>query len=480
MNLSMSMIRSYLAQYDSESNFQEDERTIHGMRFLSSGRGQSSLEYVYIGQASDYLEDPEYADALILANGKNHIICQGSDYEELLNDVLSAFDYYNGLDQNLMQAATLGKGLDDMLGLIGEVIHEPLLVFSIDGTFLAGIHVDALPNAGLRASIEGSRSLGAEVIGGYFTSEDGAVQHDLTDHAQATYGTDGEVAVSRYLVQEGETIGFIMCFPLHESAIGLAISIEEAFAGYLAQAREFTDALSPYQSQHRALAELIAGRPVADESLAHLASTIGSTHGFYLACVKSLAIRNRTQRLLLATEVEKTSVPCLSCEVGESVAFFVAEENIGALVAEIEQRFNARSAAVGISMPVASIHQAPAAWRQALFASESSEEPGVRYCRDLALPFLLRVLKNEPASADLLHPALSALATYDAESGSELATTLEAYVSLGCNQMECARQLHVHLNTLKYRLKRICEITGLDFKNQDELFYLQLSIALQE
>ena len=478
MNLSMSMIRSYLAQYNTESNFQEDERTIHGMRFLSSRHGQSSREYVYIGQAGDYLKDPEFADALILANGKNHILCRGSDYDELLNDVLSAFDYYNGLDQSLMQAAMLGKGLDDMLDLIGKAIREPFLVFGIDGTFLAGLHLDALPSANLRTSIGENKSLGAETIGGYFTGEDGTVQHDLTDRARATYGADGEVAVSRYLVQEDEAIGFVMCFPLDKSAVGLAVSIEEAFAGYLAQAHEFTDALSPYQSQHRALAELIAGKSVADESLARLVKTIGSAHGFYLACVKSLAIRNRTQRLLLAAEIEKSPVPCLSCEVGEAVAFFVAEGNINAIVAETVRRFNAKSVAIGISMPIASIQQAPAAWRQALFACVSSEEPGVRYCRDLALPFLLRAVKSEPASADLLHPALSTLAAYDAETKSELAKTLSTYVSTGCNQVECAHRLHVHLNTLKYRLKRISEITGVDFKNQDELFYLQLSIAL--
>ena len=162
------------------------------------------------------------------------------------------------------------------------------------------------------------------------------------------------------------------------------------------------------------------------------------------------------------------------------MAFLVAEKNISALVTETERRFNVRSAAIGVSMPIPSVHQAPAAWRQALFASESSAEPGVRYCRDLALPFLLRVVKSEPTSSDLLHPALSTLTAYDAESKSELAKTLGTYASTGCNQVECARQLHVHLNTLKYRLKRICEITGLDFKDQDELFYLRLSIALQQ
>ena len=48
----------------------------------------------------------------------------------------------------------------------------------------------------------------------------------------------------------------------------------------------------------------------------------------------------------------------------------------------------------------------------------------------------------------------------------------------GCNQMEYARELHVHINTLKYRLKRIGELTDLDFKEQGDLFYLRLSIEL--
>ena len=137
--------------------------------------------------------------------------------------------------------------------------------------------------------------------------------------------------------------------------------------------------------------------------------------------------------------------------------------------------FNSTNVATFVDCHVA---QAPTAWRQALFSCDSSAEPGVRYCRDLALPFLMRTLMNEPATPDLLHPALSTLAAYDADTHSDLLATIVSYVASGCSQAECSRQLHIHLNTLKYRLKRICELTGIDFKDQDELFYLRLSVAL--
>ena len=479
MKLSMSMIEGYLSRYDTESSIQGDERIIHGMRFLSGG-SDWSREYVYIGQAGDYLKNPIYDDALILTNGMSHIVCRGSDYEELLNDVLSAFDFYNGVDQRLMKAATMAMPLDDMVAVIDEALREPFLVFGLDGAFLAGSRVDDLPSEPLRESIRQSGSLGSHVISGRFTDKSGAVQHDLTEHARATYDGSGEFAVNRYLTQNGEIIGFVMCFPHDESAIQFAVDIEEAFAPYLAQAHEFTDALSPFQSQHMALGELIEGRQVAAETIERLVGSVGRAQRYCLACVKSLAIRNRTQRLMLAREVERSSASCISCEAGEDVVFLVAEGGVDALVEQIRLHFDAQRAAIGVSMPMADIRQASVAYRQALFACDAKEEPGLRYCRDLALPFLLKVLQSEPAVADLAHPALATLASYDANAGAELYGTLAAYVASGCNQSDCARLLHVHLNTLKYRLKRISELTGVDFKDQGELYYLWLSFAIQD
>ena len=57
--------------------------------------------------------------------------------------------------------------------------------------------------------------------------------------------------------------------------------------------------------------------------------------------------------------------------------------------------------------------------------------------------------------------------------------TLKAYLDARYNQVEAAKRLHVHLNTFKYRLKRIEEISNLDFTSQHDMLYLQLSFELQ-
>ena len=75
----------------------------------------------------------------------------------------------------------------------------------------------------------------------------------------------------------------------------------------------------------------------------------------------------------------------------------------------------------------------------------------------------------------LLHPALEQLEQYDRENQSDLTLTLSTYLYFQQNQNETAQALHIHNNTLKYRLRRIREITGLTLEAPEELKYLRLS-----
>lgn len=56
--------------------------------------------------------------------------------------------------------------------------------------------------------------------------------------------------------------------------------------------------------------------------------------------------------------------------------------------------------------------------------------------------------------------------------------TLKTYLQQGCSQNRTAELLHVHLNSLKYRLRRIVELTELNLHDSEELLYLQLSMRI--
>ncbi|MFF5037986.1 PucR family transcriptional regulator [Nocardia salmonicida] len=61
----------------------------------------------------------------------------------------------------------------------------------------------------------------------------------------------------------------------------------------------------------------------------------------------------------------------------------------------------------------------------------------------------------------------------------DLLRSLEVYLSNGCDRQRAARRLHVHANTLDYRLRRISEATGRDTRRSKDLFELHAALLVR-
>jgi DNA-binding PucR family transcriptional regulator len=68
------------------------------------------------------------------------------------------------------------------------------------------------------------------------------------------------------------------------------------------------------------------------------------------------------------------------------------------------------------------------------------------------------------------------IAAYDAERQTSLLSTLEEFLRRRGNISATAQALYVHPNTLRQRLHRIMEISGLDLRRDD---WLMVEIALK-
>ncbi|MFD4909278.1 PucR family transcriptional regulator [Kitasatospora purpeofusca] len=74
---------------------------------------------------------------------------------------------------------------------------------------------------------------------------------------------------------------------------------------------------------------------------------------------------------------------------------------------------------------------------------------------------------------------LDTVIAYDIEHQADLVRTLEAFLRSDGSWTRCAAQLHVHVNTLRYRIGRIEELTGRDLSRLEDRvdFYLALELA---
>jgi DNA-binding PucR family transcriptional regulator len=91
-----------------------------------------------------------------------------------------------------------------------------------------------------------------------------------------------------------------------------------------------------------------------------------------------------------------------------------------------------------------------------------------------------RYLAQLPADAapDERHQgAVARLASYDARRRTELTLTLEQYLGDRGAVLTTARNLYIHANTLRQRLERIEQVTGLVLAEED-LLGLELALKL--
>ncbi|KYT73735.1 XRE family transcriptional regulator [Escherichia coli] len=60
-----------------------------------------------------------------------------------------------------------------------------------------------------------------------------------------------------------------------------------------------------------------------------------------------------------------------------------------------------------------------------------------------------------------------------------LQKTLQNYFDHNCDLSQTATGLHIHVNTLRYRLQRVEDITGIQINNLKQLFWLYIGMELQ-
>ena len=111
--------------------------------------------------------------------------------------------------------------------------------------------------------------------------------------------------------------------------------------------------------------------------------------------------------------------------------------------------------------------------RRALNIRLNSGSPrGASAYDELGFYHLVEAAHNAGAADEYARQWLGVLIDYDAAKNSDLVSTLSHYLECGGNYDESAGALHIHRSTLRYRLGRISELTGLDLRNIDTRFNL--------
>jgi hypothetical protein len=138
----------------------------------------------------------------------------------------------------------------------------------------------------------------------------------------------------------------------------------------------------------------------------------------------------------------------------------------------------------GISEPVDSPELLPRGMRQAEQAIDLGLRLGragqpVRYDQ-LGIYRLLCTIGDMQHLMGFARDVLGPLLDYDTQHRTELVRTLSVYLHQHCSHKQSARILHLHTNTVAYRIARIETITGLDLSDPDNRLIAHVAAKIIE
>ncbi|MEU5846925.1 PucR family transcriptional regulator [Saccharopolyspora shandongensis] len=243
------------------------------------------------------------------------------------------------------------------------------------------------------------------------------------------------------------------------------------------------------RSVEAALRRLLDGTSTQAEVAARL-ETAGLPTAEPLRAV-ALSVGDPAESTTLLREIAAaTGMASVTAPLGEgATALFVDDEAhlaeldalLRRIVAETEPGLGKRRLAVGVSdvSPATALRGAleEAGYARRL-AQQRRGRAEVVAAAELASHEVLLASAPDELRRSYRQRLLADLIAYDSAHNSDLVRTLRTFLDCSGSWSRCAKQLHVHVNTLRYRIQRIEEITGrdlADFPSRVD-FYLALEL----
>ena len=406
------------------------------------------------------------------------------------------------LQRELNQIALDGGGLERIAAHLSQFAQQPVLFLREDGQVAAGAGLDTIPDAQRQQVLASMPNIMA--------LRSWTVTHPAARLSQATgvlstvaatgvpNGLPYREVVVAPIVANDSARGYCLLLRSPSSPTSEITAVEEivAIQGAAAAALEWAkqNAVDVAEERMRAtfLDELLASE-IADEQAwiqrgASLKYVLSRPHVAWM--IEARAVPNWPAPLLRFLESVDVDAPISRRDEGHILFWPIDNPKSGRELKVVANDFVAQLVAkhpkaqviIGIGRPgvgpakwIQSLQQARESWR---LGKEWKGSP-VTYFGDLGLYQLLTALSANPEATRFFRKTLGRLITHDDNKNAELVDTLEAFFACHGNLSQTAGRLHIHRNTLTYRLERIAAITQLDLDDPDARFSLQLALKLR-
>lgn len=186
----------------------------------------------------------------------------------------------------------------------------------------------------------------------------------------------------------------------------------------------------------------------------------------------------------LIASISKIFPTGLYCYLGNNIILLTGLKplnfNQPKLLKSLQKIADNNNISIGISNPFSSITDLFSSYHQANLAMAfNSHTSAVIKFNEIAPYYISALLKNHHRLS-LIDPQIANLKSYDLHHHTDYYRTSLNYLLLGFNVSQTAKALHVHHNTVLYRIKQIKKILAYDFKDPRKNSSLFISLILSQ
>lgn len=475
MKLSMWILNDWLQKYRPQPRILQGEQVLRSARILSN-ETDIERQNVYLAKASEFISGEE--DKVICVQGQDMILLNTQDMDEVLNTIFDAFDFYNSWADGIAEDIAAGCSVQDIVDRSDAVFKQPLLVYN-SGNEIIGIS-SGYPEGSLDEEWDTLLQTGTNSMDFLMKlRKELKLQRSRRDTIRyfvegSRYSSvyksifSGRFWVGRLLLLETE----------HELSQG-EMQLFDTLAALVERWTADSSRASQMKEETAVFRDLIGGQPVSREEIDHKLQMAGWQKEHKKQLIRIEIPQNQIEiSRALVQRLENAFADSYVIDASEVLYLLVnkdllPERDMEAALTELLVR--SRLCAVA-SYEFTDVYKLSDHDLQCMLTYKYiPREEGILYhCPDYALECIHSLMGTSLPGA-LRHPALDLLEECDRESGSDLRRTLYTYLRSSCNMAETARQLHLHRNSLLYRLNQIRDLTGISLDDADTREYLLFS-----
>ena len=478
MKVSMYIVKKWLGKYSPEAHISKGEQEIIGVRYFTDDTPLKK-EFLYIGNNKDFIETDRRG--VICANSGDIILLDTEDIYEVFNEMQEMLEFYNEWEMQIMRLIEESASVTEILEATMRMLGYGLVLTDASHFMLGEVQMDERRRT--------YRLPGGRLSDDTITQINQVLKEHVNDRLPFPGPRDDELDLVRNFFEGDVVIGWLVVLDIEQEPDREALNqLTESFCRLLEFWFRINKDSLQLSNQAGVFSDILEGKETDADRILDRINGIGWTGKPKMQLAKiTFSEENLFNRTYLIRTIPSTFAGSYVFRFQDDLLMIInlsyprSGKHEMDYTKELEAFAGRYRASIGLSYPFYDAQNLLNYYEQTNIALQfgGSETGKVYLCKDYAIAYLKSVLRNN-LRTDISHQSLDLLVAHDARKGTEYYHTLGTYLIMNCDQTRCAEALHIHRNSLIYRINRIQELLDIDLNDDRLRFYILMSYFIKE